>query len=94
MNLIANNPVSTEDIELAKEIFGPDIGSLKDKTTRKTPLPVVNNFIDIPQELTLKQQEVTLCIDGIKVNGLSFLTTILKNICYQTAQFVESKSVS
>ena len=39
-NTIAGNPVNTEDIKLALQIFGEDIGSLKDKTTRKKPLPV------------------------------------------------------
>ena len=39
-NAIADNPVNTEDIELALQIFGEDIGSLKGKTTRRKPLPV------------------------------------------------------
>jgi hypothetical protein len=94
MNLIANNPVTTEDIEIAKEIFGPDIGSLNFKTIRKKPALVVNDYIKIPPELTAKQQNVTLCINGMKVNGLSFLTTISKNICYRTAQFIASKLIS
>jgi hypothetical protein len=80
MNLIANNPVTTEDIEIAEEIFGPDIGSLKSKTTRRKPVPVVKDYIKIPPELTIKQQDVTLCIDSMKVNGLSFLTTIQKHL--------------
>jgi hypothetical protein len=29
MNLIKNNPVTTEDIKITKKIFGPDIPSLK-----------------------------------------------------------------
>jgi hypothetical protein len=57
-------------------------------------VPVVNDYIDIPHKLTSKQQNVILCIDGNKVNGLLFLTTISKNICYQTAQYIESKSIS
>jgi hypothetical protein len=44
--------------------------------------------------LTLKQKNVILCINGIKVNGLAFLTTVTKNICYRTAQFVIDKSVN
>jgi hypothetical protein len=82
INLIANNPVTNEDIDIAEEIFGPDIGSLKGKTTRKKPTLVINDYVNIPQKLMLKQQNIVLCIDGIKVNGLMFLTTISKNLCY------------
>jgi hypothetical protein len=70
INIIANNPVTIEDIEIAKQIFGSDIGSLKGKTTRQKPIPVVDNYIAIPEELYAKQQDIVLCIDGIKVNGM------------------------
>jgi hypothetical protein len=94
MNLIANNSVTIEVIKIAKEIFGPDIGLLTSKTTRRKPMPVVNDYIKIPPELTNKQQDVTLCINGMKVNSLTFLITISKNICYRTAQFIVSKLIS
>ena len=55
MNIIANNPVTIEDIETAEQIFGSDIGSLKGKTTRKKPIPVVDDYIAIPEELYAKQ---------------------------------------
>jgi hypothetical protein len=42
----------------------------------------------------MKQKDVILCIDSIKVNSLKFLTTVSKNICYQTLQFVINKYVS
>jgi hypothetical protein len=94
MNIIANNPVTIENIKIAKQIFGSDIGSLKGKTTRQKPIPVVDNYIAIPEELYAKQQGIVLCIDGFKVNCMLFLTTVSKNIFYQTAQYVESKSIS
>jgi hypothetical protein len=48
---LSNNLVTIEDIKIAEEIFGLEIGSLKGKTTRKKSNLVVNNYIDIPQEL-------------------------------------------
>jgi hypothetical protein len=94
MNLITNNPVTQEDIEISEQIFGKDISSLKGKTTRKTPSPVINDYIEIPKEFYVKQDNIVICIDGIKVNGLTFLMTISKNIYYRTAQFINKKTVT
>ena len=39
MNMINNDPVTTNDINIAKKSFGPNVGTLKGKTTRRKPLP-------------------------------------------------------
>ena len=93
MNTIGNNPVTTKDIVLAEKIFGADVGSLKGKTTRTRPVPVVEDTIEIPRILISSQQNITLCIDGMKVNGLVFLTTISRNLYYRTAQFIAHETI-
>ena len=88
MNTITNSPVMTADVDLAEKIFGPDIAPIKGKATQRKPMPVTSDVIEIPKELISAQHHVTLCMDGMKVNGLWFLTTISRNIYYRTAQFV------
>jgi hypothetical protein len=87
-NQIRNLPVTVDDVKVAEKIFGPDIGSLKGKTTRHKPAPVVSDYIEIPKELIMSHNNATLCIDGIKINGIHFLTTISRNIMYRTAEWV------
>jgi hypothetical protein len=94
MNTIKNNSVTTADIDIAEKFFGPDISSLKGKTTHHKPVPVIKDYIEIPQELIAAQHSITLCLDGMKVNGIPFLTTISKNILYRMAQYVEKQTQS
>lgn len=42
MNTSTNNPVTTDDINIAEKIFGPNIGALREITCRK-PTQVVNS---------------------------------------------------
>jgi hypothetical protein len=45
MNIIKNCPVTVEDVHIADQIFGPDMSSLKGKSTRRKPKPVRQNLI-------------------------------------------------
>jgi hypothetical protein len=85
-------PVTLDDIKTAEKIFGPVIGALKGKTTRRKPAPVVSDYVKIPKELITIHNNATLCIDGIKINGLQFLTTVSRNIMYRTAEWVPSQT--
>ena len=92
MNAIANCPITTEDITIAERIYGKDIGSLKGKTVRTKPTPVIKNYIKIPQELITKHENIKLSIDMMFIHKIPFLTSISKNIMYRTAQPLEDKS--
>ena len=93
-NAIKNVPVTVKDIDLAEQIFGPDLGTLKGKTTRRKPLPMVTDQVAIPPELYEAQQNVDLGIDVMYVNELPYFTSISKRIMYRTAQFIPSRTAA
>ena len=82
MNTIQNCPVTGEDVDLAQKIFGPDIASVKGKTTRQKPTPVRTHVVQLPPELKTTQRDAALCIDTLHVNGMPFLGTITRRIMY------------
>ena len=69
-------------------LYGPDVPTVKGKTTRQHPHKLVSNVVLIPHELCDTQCNVCFYIDIIYVNGMPFLTTISKNIKYCTAMWV------
>ena len=93
MNSIQECPVTIEDIERAAQIFGPDVPSLKGKTARSRPTPIVTDVVDIPRELLTSHQNVELCVDTMFVNTLSFVTTISKTIKYRTCDYIPTRTV-
>jgi hypothetical protein len=68
MNAIKNCPVTTEDVNNAKKIFGADMSSLRGKSRRRKSTPVGEDVIEIPEELISQNPEIDLCIDIMFVN--------------------------
>ena len=91
MNGIANCPITLDDVDIAEKIYGPDVASLKGKTTRRKPAPVVRDQVSIPKELVEKHEDVVLCMDAVFVNKIPFLVTISKNIKCCTANYSQSR---
>jgi len=64
--------VTTEDVNLAEKYFGPDVRSIKGKTTRTKPTPVTSNITEIPSKLLSIHEYVTISMDGLTVDALTF----------------------
>jgi hypothetical protein len=64
-NLIINCPITVDDAKRALIIYGPDLATLKGKTTRGPATPHVPSFqaVSIPAPILEHYQQVTLCVD-------------------------------
>ena len=81
--IIQNCPVTVEDIGIAEKIFGNGVFTLKGITTRKIPKVVEYDFIEIPREMVVNNQELILCMDIMFINQLVLFTKIDKDIRFQ-----------
>ena len=80
MNAIVNCPITHDDINIAEEIYGPNVAIIKGKMTQRKLNIVVQDYIDIPPELVVKHENIVLYLDTIFINKMPFMVTILKDI--------------
>jgi hypothetical protein len=66
-------PVTKADIRAAEDIFGPNLGSLKGKTVRRSNERVVAGMDPVPEEVLQLHDRITLAIDIMFVNKIPFL---------------------
>ena len=91
--IIKNCSVTTEDVNIALKIFGPDLGALKGKTTRRNIVQrVKDDLVEIPKELTIQFDNLILHFDIMYVNGLPFLTGIDRPIRYRSTVPLSSRT--
>ncbi len=75
-NMIANFLVSTSDVSNARAIFGPDLASVRGKMVRRTPAPVVAEYVAVPRLLVESNRMLNLAADVFFVDGTPFLLTV------------------
>jgi hypothetical protein len=75
-NMIKNCNVTPNDIDNDYKLFGDDIATLRGKTVRITPDPVMADCVEIRKEILDLNRELTVTVDVMLVSGLPFVTTI------------------
>ena len=91
--LIANLPISGADIAAAEHIFGPNLGALKGKTTKRASVPVEGSINGVPASIMERHQQVTLAMDIMFVNKIPFLMTVSQNLHIGTGENLTNHQV-
>ena len=85
-NLIPECPITPTDITNARAIFGPDLPSVRGKTVRTRPAPVVGDYVAVPRSLVDANKALPLAADVFFVDGTAFLLTVARRIKFVTAE--------
>jgi hypothetical protein len=87
-NMINNCPATTDAITNTRAIFGPNLASLRGKTVRRTPAPVVADYVSVARDIVDRNKIVTLAADAFFVDGIAFLLTVSRQIKFIMAEQV------
>ena len=89
-HLIPNSPFTSHEMRRAEQIYGPDLGNLKGKTTRRNP-PTVDHIIQqCPPTIIEQYGNIMLSADIMHVNGIPFFVTRSRHIHFGTVDVLPS----
>eukprot|EP00956_Cyclotella_meneghiniana_P042120 scaffold248363_cov77-Cyclotella_meneghiniana.AAC.3 len=91
-NILHDCPVTADDLQNAKIIFGPSLPQLKGKSVREKPVRAEPGYTKIPLEIIERNRFVTLVADVMFVGGLPFLISLSRRIRFVTVQFMPRRT--
>jgi hypothetical protein len=92
-NLIKNCPITVADIRRALHIYGPELATIKGKTTRTKPFSVpASTFTPIPKSVLDHHKHITLAIDFFYVCGIPFLHSISHGYNFRTVESTKNRT--
>ena len=93
-NGLLNCPVTPANVKAAEQIFGPDIRSLKGKTTQRNPPIIDSPITSVPASVLEWYRNFTLCIDIMYVNQVAMMISVSRNIKFATIQAIPSNKTA
>ncbi len=89
--LLANCPITVQDVNNAHYIHGRDLANIRGKMTRRKPEHVQVDYVQIPRDFVNMHKYVTLAADVMFMNGLPFLVTLSRGISLVMIEYLPSR---
>jgi hypothetical protein len=93
-NMIRNYPITSDKVTNTCTTFGPDLASIRGKTVRQTPVPVVVDYVEVTQSLVQNNKVVTMAGDDFFVDETAFLFTESWRIKFITAEYLQVRTAT
>ncbi len=90
-NMLKDGPVTSQDVNVALKIWGPNVALLKEKTVRWKPPFVMEDVIEVPKEIQQLHKRVTLTIDIFFVNSVPYFVTLRLRICFLLVMHLQNR---
>jgi hypothetical protein len=90
INHIRNCPINKQQIQTAENIFGPNLGSLKGKTTYHAPPHVVGHITLVPHDILANHRNIHLTVNIMCINKIPFLITYSRSLRFTTVEFLDN----
>ena len=89
-HLIPNSPFTSHDVRKPEQIYSPDLGNLKGKTTRCNPPTLDQIMQQCPNTIIEQYGNIMLSADVMHVNGIPFFVTRSHHIHFGTVDVLPS----
>jgi hypothetical protein len=93
-NLLPNCPVTREDVLAAEDILGPNLGSLKGKTSRSGTSHVRDTPTTPSIQIMSRYKDVTVAGDIMYVNKIPFFMSVWRHIKFGRAEMITSETAT
>ena len=86
--------MTLEDANRFENIYGPNISTLKGKTTQSKTNPVVIYYITITKEIMKSNKDITIREDIIFVNKITLFATISRKWKFTTIKCIVNSTLN
>ncbi|KAG7361119.1 hypothetical protein IV203_036219 [Nitzschia inconspicua] len=87
-------PVTKRLIQIASDVFGPNLGSLKGKTVHRPSKHVQPHTDPVPPSILERHRDVILATDIMFVNKIPFLLTVSCNLRFVTITDISNRQLA